>query len=172
MKFYYQCGHIKFIEIINHNEGLTAPYNRGLAQATNDIVVFMHDDLIINTKNMNDKVLKLTQRHSDYGIIGIAGTDKMTSGRWWDNRENMFGVVGHVHEGKRHVNHYSKGVYNDVLKDVVIVDGLFFTISNSDFSFVISSLILVICWLSILSLCVHIFSCLHFECLSESFLLQ
>jgi hypothetical protein len=43
----------------------------------------------------------------------------------------MFGVVGHIHEGKRHVNHYSKGVFNDVLKDVVIVDGLFFIVRKS-----------------------------------------
>jgi hypothetical protein len=43
----------------------------------------------------------------------------------------MFGVVGHIHEGKRHVNHYSKGVFNDVLKDVVVVDGLFFMVRKS-----------------------------------------
>jgi hypothetical protein len=44
---------------------------------------------------------------------------------WWQSREDMYGVVGHIHEGKRHVNHYSKGTYNEKLKEVVIVDGLF-----------------------------------------------
>jgi hypothetical protein len=124
-------SHPKTEILIYENEGeysLTQLYNVGLRDSVNDIVVFMHDDLILETPNMTPKIVKLFEKHSDYGIIGIAGTDKLTSGMWWQNRENMFGVVGHVHEGKRHVNHYSKGVFNDVLKDVVVVDGLFFMV--------------------------------------------
>jgi hypothetical protein len=120
--------------LVYENDGqmsLTQIYNKGLKESVNDIVVFMHDDLILETSNMTPKIVKLFEKHPDYGIIGIAGTDKLTSGRWWDNRENMFGVVGHIHEGKRHVNHYFKGVFNDVLKDVVIVDGLFFIVRKS-----------------------------------------
>jgi hypothetical protein len=115
----------------NGEMSLTQVYNKGLKESVNDIVVFMHDDLILETTNITPKVVKLFEKHPNYGIIGIAGTDKLTSGRWWDNRENMFGVVGHIHEGKRHVNHYSKGVFNDVLKDVVVVDGLFFMVRKS-----------------------------------------
>jgi len=118
---------IKFYE----NDGafsLTEIYNIGIKETTNDIVVFMHDDLILETKNMTPKVARLFEKHPDYGIIGIAGTDNLTSGMWWQNRPNMFGVVGHLHEGKKHVNHYSKGSYNEVLKNVVVVDGLFFMI--------------------------------------------
>jgi hypothetical protein len=120
--------------LMYENDGqmsLTQVYNKGLKESVNDIVVFMHDDLILETSNMTPKIVNLFDKHPEYGIIGIAGTDKLTSGRWWDNRENMFGVVGHIHEGKRHVNHYSKGVFNDVLKDVVIVDGLFFMVRKS-----------------------------------------
>ena len=120
--------------LMYENDGqmsLTQVYNKGLKESVNDIVVFMHDDLILETSNMTPKIVNLFDKHPEYGIIGIAGTDKLTSGRWWDNRENMFGVVGHIHEGKRHVNHYSKGVFNDVLKDVVIVDGLFFIVRKS-----------------------------------------
>lgn len=127
-------SHPKTEILIYENDGvnsLTEIYNIGLKESKNDIVVFMHDDLILETPNMTPKIVKLFEKHKEYGIIGIAGTDKLTSGRWWDNRENMFGVVGHIHEGKRHVNHYSKGVFNDVLKDVVIVDGLFFMVRKS-----------------------------------------
>jgi hypothetical protein len=120
--------------LMYENDGkmsLTQVYNKGLKESVNDLVVFMHDDLILETSNMTPKIVKLFEKHLEYGIIGIAGTDKLTSGMWWQNRENMFGVVGHIHEGKRHVNHYSKGVFNDVLKDVVIVDGLFFIVRKS-----------------------------------------
>lgn len=124
-------SHPKTEILVYENDGemsLTQVYNKGLKESVNDIVVFMHDDLILETPNMTPKIVKLFEKHPEYGIIGIAGTDKLTSGMWWQNRENMFGVVGHLHEGKRHVNHYSKGVFNDVLKDVVIVDGLFFAV--------------------------------------------
>jgi hypothetical protein len=124
-------SHPKTEILFYENEGeysLTQLYNVGLRDSVNDIVVFMHDDLILETPNMTPKIVKLFEKHPEYGIIGVAGTDKLTSGRWWDNRDNMYGVVGHIHGGKRHVNHYSKGVFNDVLKDVVIVDGLFFAV--------------------------------------------
>jgi hypothetical protein len=127
-------SHPKTEILMYENDGqmsLTQVYNKGLKESVNDIVVFMHDDLILETSNMTPKIVKLFEKHSEYGIIGIAGTDKLTSGMWWQNRENMFGVVGHLNEGKRHVNHYSKGVFNDVLKDVVIVDGLFFMVRKS-----------------------------------------
>lgn len=116
---------------IYENDGsnsLSEIYNIGLQDSKNDIVVFMHDDLILGTPNMTPKIVKLFEKHSEFGIIGVAGTDKLTSGMWWQNRENMFGIVGHIHEGKRHVNHYSKGVFNEKLKDVVVVDGLFFMV--------------------------------------------
>ena len=97
-------SHPKTQILIYENDGeksLTQIYNLGLKDSENDIVVFMHDDLILETPNMTPKIVKLFEKHSEYG---------------------------HIHEGKRHVNKYSKGSYNDVLKDVVIVDGLFFAV--------------------------------------------
>lgn len=127
-------SHPKTQILIYENDGeksLTQIYNMGLKESENDIVVFMHDDLILETTNITPKIVKMLEKHPDYGIIGIAGTDKLTSGMWWQNRDNMFGVVGHLHQGKRHVNRYSKGVFNDVLKDVVVVDGLFFIVHKN-----------------------------------------
>jgi len=126
-------SHPKTEILIYENDGvnsLTEIYNIGLKDAKNDIIVFMHDDLILETANITPKIVKLFEKHPEYGIIGVAGTDKLTSGRWWDSRDNMFGVVGHLHEGKRHVNHYSKGSFVDVLKRVVVVDGLFFMVDR------------------------------------------
>jgi hypothetical protein len=126
-------SHPKTEILVYENDGvnsLTEIYNIGLKEATNDIIVFMHDDLILETANITPKVVKLFQKHPEYGIIGIAGTDNLLSGMWWQSRDNMFGVVGHLHEGKRHVNHYSKGSFVDVLKRVVVVDGLFFMVDR------------------------------------------
>ena len=58
----------------NDNEmSLAEVYNKGLEESVNNIVVFMHDDLIIKSTNMSNKINKLFDKFPDYGIIGVAG---------------------------------------------------------------------------------------------------
>lgn len=124
-------SHPKTEIIVYENNGeksLPQIYNQGLNESTNDIVVFMHDDLILETSNITPKIIKLFDKHLNYGIIGLAGTDNLLSGMWWQDRTSMYGVVGHENEGKRHVNHYSKGDYSEKLKEVLVIDGLFMMI--------------------------------------------
>ena len=124
-------SHPKTEILIYENDGvdsLTQIYNLGLKNSKNNIVVFMHDDLILETRNITPKIIKLFEKHPDYGIIGLAGTDNLISGMWWEDRKSMYGIVGHEHEGKRHVNKYSKDSFNEKLKDVVTLDGLFFMV--------------------------------------------
>lgn len=110
----------------NDNQySLSEVYNKGLNESKNDIVVFIHDDLIIDEKNITPKIVKLFNKNPDYGIIGIAGTTLLTTGKWWEDRSTMYGVVGHIQNNKRHVNKYSKQTFIDTLKEVVVVDGLF-----------------------------------------------
>lgn len=127
-------SHPKNEILVYENNGeysLSEIYNKGLKESENDIVVFIHDDLIIESKNLAAKIIKLFEKNKEYGIIGIAGTDKLTSGMWWENRENMFGVVSHVQNGIRHTNKYSQKIYNEVLKEVVVVDGLFIMVHKN-----------------------------------------
>lgn len=121
-------SHPKTQILIYENEGeysLPQLYNKGLEDSSNDIVVFMHDDLILETNNITPKIIKIFESNPDYGIIGLAGTDNLISGTWWKDRTSMYGVVGHEHQGKRHVNHYSRESFSDKLKEVVVIDGLF-----------------------------------------------
>jgi hypothetical protein len=121
-------SHPKTEILIYENDGVNSLpeiYNIGLNDSKYDIVVFIHDDLILETKNITPKIIRLFDKNPDYGIIGIAGTDNLISGMWWQDRSSMYGIVGHEHEGKRHVNHYSKGDYSENLKQVIVVDGLF-----------------------------------------------
>jgi hypothetical protein len=120
-------SHPKTEILVYENEGeysLPQLYNVGLRDSKNDIVVYIHDDIILETTNITPKIVRLFDENPEYGIIGVAGTDNLTSGRWWDNRDNMYGVVAHEHEGKRHVNQYSKQTFGDKPKEVVIVDGV------------------------------------------------
>lgn len=103
-------------------------YNMGLKESTNDIIIFMHDDLVINTTNLTHKVIKLFEKFQDYGIIGIAGTTDLINGKWWEIRKSMYGKVGHTKDGKVWKSIYNKESFIDDLKDVVCVDGVFFMV--------------------------------------------
>jgi len=124
-------SHPKTQILMYENEGtmsLPEVYNKGLEESENDIVVFMHDDLILQSTNMTPKIIKMFDKHPDYGIIGIAGTTDLVNGRWWDIRKSMYGKVGHTKDGKTWMNKYNNESFVDNLKDVVSVDGLFFMV--------------------------------------------
>ena len=111
----------------NGERSLADIYNEGLQKSTNDVVVFIHDDLEFETRNLTPKILKLFDRNPDYGILGLAGTDNLISGQWWEDRSSMQGQVGHIHGPKKYMSKYSKS-FGDKIKDVVIIDGLFMMI--------------------------------------------
>lgn len=122
---------IEVIEIINNGEALTKAYNRGLDLATNDIVVFCHDDLEIETKQWGTKLVKLFNKNPEFGIIGVAGTKNMpASGQWWENPKKMYGRVAHTHNGKTWLSSYSEDLGRE-LEEVVIVDGVFFAVDKT-----------------------------------------
>lgn len=123
-------SHPKTQIIAYENDGVSSlpeVYNDGLKDSIFDVVVFMHDDLIIETTNVTKKLLKLFDTHPDYGIIGVAGTDNLISGVWWQDRASMYGQVRHEHNGRIHRNNYS-GTFGETMKEVVAVDGLFFAV--------------------------------------------
>ena len=127
-------SHPKTQILVYENDGvssLTEIYNDGLKDSIYDIVVFMHDDLIIETKCIGEKIIKLFDKNPEFGIIGIAGTTDLVNGRWWEIKKSMVGEVYHENEGKRWLSKYSKESYSDKLKDVVCVDGLFFMVHKN-----------------------------------------
>src|ERR1035437_9453987 len=76
---------VEIIEIVNlGNRSLSECYNEILFKAKNDIVVFLHDDVIIETNRFADKILKHFKHNPEYGILGVAGTRILKTGQWWD----------------------------------------------------------------------------------------
>lgn len=109
---------------------LNEVYNMGLEKASNDVVIFCHDDIRFETKNWGRKMLKNFSKHPDFGIIGVAGTRYLsTTGRWWDDFSKMHGAVYHEKDGNKWLTRYSKDI-GTKLTSVVLVDGLFFGVSK------------------------------------------
>lgn len=121
------CG-VKDVEVIpikNNGElSLAQSYNHGLKSAKYDTVVFTHDDVAFNTKSWGYKLIKHFNKNTEYGIIGLAGTDTLSNGVWWSKKENMLGRVYHQSEGKRWLSDYSSSFGNNVV-ETVVVDGVF-----------------------------------------------
>jgi hypothetical protein len=124
------AGHpkVEILEYINKGESLTKCYNDFLDKTKFDIVVFLHDDIIIETTQTAKKLVKLFKDNPEYGVLGVAGTKNMPeSGRWWDNKSKMYGRVAHTNKGKTWLSKYSDDLGNNI-EEVVIVDGVFFAV--------------------------------------------
>jgi GT2 family glycosyltransferase len=126
------CGvkDLEIIQVVNNSQySLTEVYNKGLKDSNNNIVAFIHDDLIL-PKNWGKKMLDHFN-NSDYGILGVAGTtDLPESGMWWEDKTKMVGIVKHQHEGRTWSSEYSNDFGKEII-ETVIVDGLFFVVDKT-----------------------------------------
>jgi glycosyltransferase involved in cell wall biosynthesis len=122
---------IEVIEKINNGEkSLSQVYNEILEESKTDIVVLCHDDIYFDTSSWFHKI-KTHFEKTDYGILGVAGTTNMPeTGRWWDSRKTMIGIVNHESEGKKWTSKYSDDLGKSI-KETVIVDGVFIALSKS-----------------------------------------
>jgi len=116
---------INVIEKVNNGEkSLSQVYNEILNESDTDIVVLCHDDILFDTTSWYSKLLKHFEK-SDFGILGVAGTTSLTnSGRWWDEKNKMVGIVNHENEGKKWESKYSDSFENGICQ-TLIIDGLF-----------------------------------------------
>jgi len=121
---------VQIIQKINNGEkSLTKVYNEILEESKFNYVVLLHDDLILETKNLVPKIIKMFDKNSEYGVIGIAGTTDLIDGRWWTLKESMNGIVTHASEGKIWTNKYSEH-QGESIKEMVVLDGLFLMINK------------------------------------------
>jgi glycosyltransferase involved in cell wall biosynthesis len=119
---------IDVIEKINNGEkSLSQVYNEILSESKTDIIVLCHDDIYFDTTGWYHKILKHFEK-SDYGILGMAGTTSLPeTGKWWENRKKMVGIVNHESDGKKWTSKYCDDFGNGI-RQTVIVDGVFIAI--------------------------------------------
>ena len=122
---------IHVIEKINNGEkSLAQTYNEILDESETDIVLLCHDDIYFETNSWYSKLIKHFEK-SEYGIIGMAGTTSMpSSGKWWEDRKKMIGIVNHESGGKKWESKYSESLGNGITP-VIVLDGLFLAISKN-----------------------------------------
>lgn len=123
------CGcPMNMIFVSNPNGmSLTTIYHDILEQNPNNIIVFIHDDIEFLRKGWGAEVLRLFNQHTEYGIIGVAGSAEFDeNGAWW-NYDNKYGQVLHRSEGKCWLSAFSPLLEKD-LEEVCVIDGLFIAV--------------------------------------------
>jgi hypothetical protein len=113
----------------NGKYGLTKIYNEAIEKSKNDIILFVHDDIIFETPYWGKKLLKHFKRNPDYGIIGVAGSKNLLNGMWWSDKKSMIGIVNHTNGIAKWVSNYSEEQGNKI-KNVVTIDGLFMAVNK------------------------------------------
>ena len=118
----------------NKNQySLPEVYNEAINKYASDdsIMVFCHNDIIFKTKDWGKKLLAKFNNNFDFQIIGVAGSTYMPdTGKWWERRGTMVGIVEHTNGLREWVSEYSppfKGV-----RTVVLIDGLFMAVNTSE----------------------------------------
>ena len=101
-------------------------YNQAIEEYNNEdaIMVFCHNDITIKTPKWGKLILGKFN-NQNFQIIGVAGTTYLSeTGRWWDDRTKMHGVVEHTNGLTNWISEYAPPRRGYTVP-VVLVDGLF-----------------------------------------------
>jgi hypothetical protein len=97
-------------------------YNRGVAQARGDRLIFCHDDMEFLVPNISRKLSRVL---AEYDVIGVAGTNRLISAKWFAaGSAHIFGAVTYPYEGGRFVM-VIYGAPRRVVPHIQALDGLF-----------------------------------------------
>ena len=131
------CGTpAKVIYILNDGAmGLSELYGSMLSNPAveSEIVVFLHDDIEPLRKGWGKEVVRLFNKHKEYGIIGVAGSAEFDEEAAWWRYNDIYGQVLHKSGGKSWLTAFSPLLDKD-LEEVCVIDGLFIAVDRKRIS--------------------------------------
>lgn len=115
--------------------GICEVYNQGIFKAKYDILCFMHEDVLIKTKNWGQKLEQQFHDDNSLGLVGIAGSSyKPLSPSGWVGA-GINTTYSNIIQSYKHKKKRSKHVYhnpnNQNLAEVACVDGVFMMTTKS-----------------------------------------
>lgn len=111
---------------IHDARSLCEGYNRGIARASGDLLVFSHDDIEIVTPDFAARLLGHLTRHD---LVGVAGTTRLIGGSWaYAGWPHLHGQVGSriSNPGSLMVTVY--GPQSSAAVEVQAIDGVFLAV--------------------------------------------
>ena len=109
-------------------------YNEGVRRSKGDILCFMHEDILYKTENWGLHVYKHFDGDGKLGLIGVLGGHFLPDIPCHiGDSELLSSIFYYVADGKHTHIHHNKYFGEDSSSEVVAVDGLWFSISNTLF---------------------------------------
>ena len=109
-------------------------YNLGIKKSKGEFLCFIHDDIIVHTQDWGKIIECIFKTNIDFGLLGIAGSTiktKMPSA-WWDCEDSCkrMNLIQHFANGEN--KDWQIGWQNEVLEEVVVIDGVFMVTRSND----------------------------------------
>jgi GT2 family glycosyltransferase len=106
---------------IHDAASLAEGYNRGMARAVGDILVFSHDDILILDPGF---AAKISERLQSYDILGFAGADHLVAATWFGaGTPHLHGAVANPKTTGLTLNIYGVADW-PVVGNIEAIDGL------------------------------------------------
>jgi len=112
-------------------------YNLGISKSKGDFLCFMHDDILIHSKDWGIVLENIFKSNSAIGLVGVAGSKiktKMPSG-WWGSPYYLHEVNILQHLANNEIEKWEYGLQNELLSEVVVIDGVFMAMKSSNHVF-------------------------------------
>lgn len=126
----------------NFNQySLSSVYNKAIKEhhKDNSIMVFVHNDVVFETKKWGEKILRhFNNPSNDYQILGVAGSVEIPKhGCWYLKPDNsglnmtsMRGIINHDNGVSKWTSEYSKSLKG--VDPVVTVDGVLMAVDTTE----------------------------------------
>jgi tetratricopeptide (TPR) repeat protein len=116
---------------IHDARSLAEGYNRGIRQASGEVLVFSHDDIEIVAPDFAAKLLALLTR---YDLVGVAGTTRLIGPSWiYAGWPHIHGQVAHVHAGLSGTGRITVTAYGPATANAQAMDGVFLAVRREVF---------------------------------------
>ncbi len=118
--------------VLNNKKGLCSVYNSFLKNTDYSTIIFVHDDVHIDSVDFVDTVKVGLQTHSVVGVAGGSEIKKTPPALWHllTKKETQSGIVHHPHH--ENGDYYFPTVFGPVPKQVSILDGVFLAVNTND----------------------------------------
>ena len=105
--------------------GICEAYNRGAEKAQYDFLLFLHEDVLFETKDWGQTLINLLNT-KNIGCIGIAGADYIPEVPigWWMIKNHCYSHITHANLINQKVHKFTFSS-NSGLKKVNFIDGVF-----------------------------------------------
>ncbi|MBD0726559.1 hypothetical protein B6A10_15405 [Flavobacterium sp. L1I52] len=113
-----------------NNYSIFEAYNLGIQKSKGEYLCFIHDDIIVNTKNWGGIIERIFSNDSQVGLIGVAGGKikmKMPSA-WWDGGKVVLKLVQHYKNKPQEL--WDQGFEKTDIVEVSAIDGVFMVMKN------------------------------------------